>query len=164
MADLQIIVLSSAIGSAILAVALFALRRHDDNPALGWWAAALAVNAVRNVIVYLDVTAASPAALILNDACVVGEAALFLVGALSFVSERRFSGTIWSVLVLALFWLAAALALGVPFIVRTIPIYTVSAAALAITGWGFSSAMAGCRRASAMGSSAPCSCYGACWS
>ncbi len=135
MADpLSMILLSAAFGSAILAGALFYLRQHDGNSAMGWWTGALAANTVRNAAQFSDAAQFTDFGAPIGEAALVIEAAMFLVGTQHFVGARRHFGTIIAVCGVALAWIGMTVALDLPTDARMVPAYLVTAAVMTATG------------------------------
>ena len=130
-------VLGSALGSALLALALLYLRRVDRNPALGWWAAALFANLGQELAQIVGGVLAWPVPSFASELGVALKAALFLAGSLRFLERRRFDGAILVLFLAAVGWATLTAATGAPFLERALPIHLFAGVALVVTGIAF---------------------------
>jgi PAS domain S-box-containing protein len=130
-------VLGSALGSALLALALLYLRRADGNPALGWWAAALFSNLAQELMQIVGgfVPSAFPA--YAAEVGVALKAALFLTGSLRFLERPPRDAIIIVLFLAAAAWATFASIAGLPFLERTLPTHLFAGTALVVTGLAF---------------------------
>ena len=130
-----IAVIGAAVGTAILTATLLYLRTLPAaTPALSWWAAALAVTTLRQLVFLADLLMVLPGMTFLFEALVAVAASLFLGGALIFMGRRPSYLGIGGPVVAIIVWLIVARYVEVSFFLRTAPPFFGAALALFLTG------------------------------
>jgi PAS domain S-box-containing protein len=130
-----IAVLGASVGAAILTATLLYMRTlPDTTPALSWWAAAMAITTLRQLVFLANLTIGLPLADLLFEALVAFAASFFLGGALVFMGQRPRHLWIGGPMVAILLWLAFAHQADFGFIARTAPAFLGASLALLLTG------------------------------
>ncbi len=112
-------------------------RLEGANPALSWWATALAVTTARQIVLLTGLLGQTTAFEPLFDALVAVSAALFLGGALVFVDRKPDYRWLGAGLAAILVWPLVARWLDLSFVARTAPIFGGTALALFFIGYVF---------------------------
>jgi PAS domain S-box-containing protein len=130
-----IAVIGAAAGTAILTATLLYMRSLPGaTPALAWWAAALAVTTVRQLVFLADLLLALPGMTFLFEALAAVAASLFLGGALVLMGRRPSHLGIGGPVIAILLWLIIARYVDTSFFLRTAPPFFGAALALLLTG------------------------------
>jgi signal transduction histidine kinase len=130
-----IAVIGAAVGAAILTATLLYMRAlPDTTPALSWWAAAMAITTLRQLVFLAGITTNLPLAEPLFEALVAVGASFFLGGALVFMGQRPRHIWIGGAVLAILVWLGVAHQADFSFVVRTVPAFLGASLALLLTG------------------------------
>jgi len=130
-----IAVLGAAVGAAILTGTLLYMRTLPGaNPALAWWAAAMALTTARQLVFLAGRTMELPLADLLFEALVAFGASFFLGGALVFMGRQPRHLWIGGPVVAILAWLVFAHEAEIGFLARTAPAFFGAALTLLLTG------------------------------
>jgi PAS domain S-box-containing protein len=130
-----IAVMGAALGAAILTGTLLYMRTLPGaTPALGWWAAAMAITTTRQLVFLAGLTTPLPFADFIFEALVAFGASFFLGGALVFMGRRPRHVWIGGTVVAILAWLAIAHHAELGFFARVGPPFLGASLALLLTG------------------------------
>ncbi len=128
-------ILGAILGSIILAGALAILRRGPAPiPGVGLWAAAFAINALRQAA-YLSVPLfGRNTALVSAEILHVTMTVLLLAGSMQFIGRKPYLPALLGVWLAAGLWAMLPLAVDMGFLVRTAPLYLFAGGAMILTG------------------------------
>jgi len=127
-------ILSSLIASLTVTAALYGLHRSMRSPEFACWAAAYAINSVRQVFQFLLSSHLAWAKLPV-DLCGIAFFALLWCGVHLLLDRRfRLDGVLVSAVLLGC-WTFVAFGLSLPFVAATLPIYTIGALVVGYLGY-----------------------------
>jgi signal transduction histidine kinase len=130
---------TAMVGALLDALLLFAallfLRRAPGAMAgLGWWAAALGVNAVRYFAFFLIPYIGEPIGTFLGESLQAISAVMLLVGALAHVGREPRIGPVAVGCLLPTVWTGAAVGLNAGWLTLTVPLYLFSGGVMILSG------------------------------
>ena len=122
-ASLPTALLLSALGSAVLAATLLYLSRFETRRGPGWWAAAMGVNFLRQVLNYVAATYGFIWAAVGFEIVYACSATMFLIGALYFKERQRYARFAYTALAAAIAWDLGAFWLDAGPLLRSAPVF-----------------------------------------